>query len=89
MVVATNDTYRISSDRNCWTVQRYSGKRKDGKDEWESLYYCADFQSALTALAELRIRLIDSSVPDEIKATLREIKSECLTAAEAFKELAV
>ena len=89
MVVEVNDTYRISSDRNCWTVQRYSGKRKDGKDEWESLYYCADFQSALTALAELRIRLIDSSVPEEIKTAIREVRDECITAAEVFIELAV
>lgn len=89
MVVAVNDTHRISSDRNSWTVQRYAGKRKDGKDEWESLYYCVDFRSALTALAELRIRLIGSSIPDEIKTAIREIRDECITAAEVFKELAV
>ena len=88
MVVAVNDTHRISSDRNSWTVQRYAGKRKDGKDEWESLYYCVDFKSALSSLAEYRIRTIaDSFTVDEIKATLRTIRDECVTASEVFREL--
>ena len=89
MIIPITDKYRISSDRNSWTVQKYVGKRKDGKDEWESLYYCADFQSALIALAELQIRLIDSSVSEEIKTAIREIRDECITVSEVFRELSV
>jgi hypothetical protein len=88
VIIQVNDKYRISSDSNSWTVQRYVGKRKDGKHEWEGLYYCVDFESALVSLAEYRIRTIaDSATVDEIKATLRIIRDECVSAAEVFREL--
>jgi hypothetical protein len=83
-----NKQYRITSDSSCWTVQRYTGKRKDGKEDWDSLYHCADFRNALVALAELQMRLIDSSVPKEIKTAIRKIRDECVTAAKVFRELA-
>ena len=86
MLIQVNDTFRISSDRNCWTVQRYAGKRKDGEDEWQGLYYCVDFESALVSLAEYRIRTIaDSATIDEIKVTLKEIKADCKRAANLFE----
>ncbi len=89
MVISVNKQYRITSDSSCWTVQRYAGKRKDGEDEWQGLYYCVDFESALVSLAEYRIRTIaDSATVDEIRATLRTIRDECLTAVDVFRKLA-
>ncbi len=89
MLIQVNDTFRISSDRNCWTVQRYAGKRKDGEDEWQGLYYCVDFESALVSLAEYRIRTIaDSATVDEIKAAISVIRDECVTALDVFRKLA-
>ena len=86
MLIQVNDTFRISSDRNCWTVQRYAGKRKDGEDEWENLYYCTDFGSALASLGEYLVRSIpDTATIDEIRATLKEIKADCKRAANLFE----
>jgi hypothetical protein len=58
-----------------------------GKHGWRPLYYCVDFEGALVALAEVRIRLIDSSVFDEIKAELAVIRDECVSASKVFLEL--
>jgi hypothetical protein len=47
------------------------GKCRDGSEKWEAHYFCVDVKNALVALVKLRMRLIDSSVPDEIKAAIR------------------
>jgi hypothetical protein len=49
-----------------------------------TLFLCGS-QDAIVALVELRMRLIDSSVPDEIKAEIRVIMNECFTVAEIFR----
>jgi hypothetical protein len=52
------------------------------------LYFHTDFEAALVSVAELQIRLIpDAATTDEIKATLRNIRDECVTASEVFREL--
>jgi hypothetical protein len=88
MVIPVNKKYRITSDSRCWQVQKRKADRKDA-ERWDPIYFCVDFENALVSLAELRIRLIDSSVLEEIKAAIRDIRDECVTAAEMFRELAV
>ena len=86
MVIQVNDKHRISSDRNSWTVQKYVGKRKDGKDEWENLYYCVDFGGALASLGEYLVRTIpDTAAVSEITVTLKEIVADCKRAANLFE----
>lgn len=53
----------------CEFINR-KGKRGDGSERWEAHYFCVDVENAIVALAKLRLRLIDSSVPDEIKAVI-------------------
>ena len=84
MIIPVNKKWRITSDSRCWQVEKYRGQRKDA-ERWEPRYFCVDFENALISLAELRIRLIDSSVPEEIKAAIRDIRDECVTAAEMFR----
>ena len=91
MIIQVNDKYRISSTATCWQVEKYKGKRKDtGKDKWEPITHHVDFKSALVSFAEYRIRSIaDYSTVDEIKSTIRQIRDECLSAADVFRELVV
>jgi len=87
MVIPVNNDWHISSTPTCWQVEKYKGKRKDGSERWEPHIFCVDFKNALVALAELQIRLIDTSVPDEIKSAIRQIRDECVSASEVFREL--
>jgi hypothetical protein len=90
MIIRVNDRYRITSHPSHWQVEELKGKRKDGSERWEPLYYHADFRSAMVSLAEYEIRSIeDSATVDEIKATLRAIRDECVTTSEVFRELSV
>ena len=90
MVIRVNDSWRITSNATCWQVEARKSDRKDGSERWESLYYHAEFEGALLSVAEVRIRLIpDSATVDEIRASLKEIKAECITAAKVFQELSV
>ena len=86
MVIRVNSDYRIASNATCWQIERYHGRRKDGTARWEPLSYHVDFNSALVALAELRIRLIDTSVPDEIMAAIQAIKEEAFSTLDLFRE---
>ena len=90
MIIRVSDKYRIASTPASWQVEKRHTNRKDGSERWEPLTYHVDFRSALVSLAEYQIRTIeDSATVDEIKASLREIKSECVTACNVFRELRV
>ena len=78
MIIPINDKWRIASTPTCYQVEKRTANRKSGSERWEPIYFCVDFENALVALAELRIRLIDSSVTEEIKAAIREIRDECI-----------
>jgi hypothetical protein len=89
MIIEVNSEYRITSSPTCWQIEQRKSDRKDGTERWEPLTYHVDFKSALVSLAEYRIQIIaDSATVDKIKSALKEIKSECLSAAEVFRELA-
>ena len=89
MVIRVNDSWRITSNATCWQVEARKSDRKDGSERWEPLTYHVDFENALVSLVEYRIRSItDSASVDEIQASLGEIKCECVSAAEVFRELA-
>jgi hypothetical protein len=88
MIIEVNSEYRITSNPTCWQVEQRKSDRKDGTERWEPLTHHVDFKSALVSLADYQIRLIDSSIPDEIKSAIGEIKDEVLSAAEVFRELA-
>ena len=87
MIIPVNDKYRITSNPTCWQVEQYRGSKKDRGEYWEPLSYHVDFKSALVSLAELRIRLIDSCVPDEIIAAIKKIRDEVISSSEVFKKL--
>ena len=90
MIIEVNSEYRITSSPTCWQIEQRKSDRKDGTERWEPLTYHVDFKSALVSLAEYQIRTVaDSASLDEIKATLRTIRDECVSAAEVFKELSV
>ena len=90
MIIEVNKNYRITSNPTCWQVEKRKSDRKDGTERWEPLTYRSEFRSALVSLAEYRIRTIeDSATVDEIRATLRTIRDQCVTAAEVFRELSV
>ncbi len=90
MIIRVNDRYRIVSASTCWQVEQRKSDRRDGSERWEPLTYHVDFENALVSLAEYRIRSItDSATADEIKVALRQIRDECISAAEVFRELAV
>ncbi len=90
MNISVNDKYRITSTPTSWQLEKRKADYKDGSERWEPLYYHSDFQGALVSVAELQIRLIpDSATVNEIKATLKEIKAECVTAVKVFGELVV
>lgn len=88
-VILVNDQYRITSNRSAWQVEKHRGVNEDGSDRWEPISYHIDFASSLNALAELRIRLIDASVPEEIMLALKEIRNEVAAAASLFGRLNV
>jgi hypothetical protein len=50
-----------------WVFINHKGKRRDSSERWEAHYFCVDFKNAIVALAELRMPLIHSSVPDELR----------------------
>lgn len=90
MIIEVNSEYRITSSSNCWQIEQRKSDRKDGAERWDPLTYHVDFKSALVSLAEYKIRTIaDSATTDEIKATLRTIRGECITASKVFRELSV
>ena len=89
MIIEVNSEYRITSNPTCWQVEKRKSDRKDGTERWEPLTYHVDFKSALVSLAEYRIRTIaDSAAVDEIKSTLKEIRTEVISSAEVFTDLA-
>jgi hypothetical protein len=45
-----------------------------------------ELENALVELSKRRIRLIDSVVPDEIIASIKEIKQEAIEALDLFKK---
>ena len=90
MIIRVNDKYRITSNSNCWQVEKRKSDRKNGSERWQPLYYHADLEGALVSLAELQIRLIpDGATVEEIKARLGEIRDECVTASKLLLELCV
>jgi hypothetical protein len=90
MIIKVNKNYRIISNPTCWQVEQRKSDRKDGSARWEPLYYHTDFQGALISVAELQIRTIpDAATAEEIKATLRTIRDECVAASKVFRELSV
>lgn len=84
MIINVGEGWRITSDTSCWQVERKKGKNKDGSDRWSPVTYHVDFKGALVALAERKVRQIDSDVPEEIKKALDEIKREVISSAEVF-----
>ncbi len=87
MIISVNKQYRIESDPHCWIVQESKGLRRDtDKQRWKTLAYCVEFEKALVELSKRRIRLIDSVVPDEIIASIKEIKQEAIEALDLFKK---
>ena len=89
MIIPVNKKWRITSNTHCWQVERLKGKQKDGSDRWEPITYHVDFKGAITTLAERRIRLIDSSIPEEIRSAIREIRDEAIAAIKIFHEVDV
>lgn len=87
MIIPVNKKWRIISNSHCWRVEKYDGKRRDGRERWKPVTYHVDFKAALTSLAEHRIRLIDSSVPDEIIGAIQTIKDEVISSTEIFHDL--
>jgi len=62
---------KVISSGEWWVFINHKGKRRDGSERREAHYFCMDFKNAIVAPAELRIRLIDSSMPEEIKVAIR------------------
>ena len=85
MIVSVNEEWRIGSDEHSWAVQRYRGIQKDRGDVWESVTYHAAFETALMELSHRRIRLIDQSISEEIKAILQVIRDEAIAALRVFE----
>lgn len=69
MKIKFNDEYRIISDVNGYTVQKYRGLDKENQERWEGITYHGHFDQAYVRLAQLRVRLIDAdNLKDAIKA---------------------
>lgn len=87
MVIRVNEKYRIVSDPHCWIVQEYTGQDTNGQERWKYLTYHTDLEAAMVSLFKRRVRLIDSSVPDEILAALKQIHEETREVLKKFSEL--
>ena len=87
MIIPVNKQWRITSNAHCYQVEQYEGKRNDGRERWQPVTFHSDFKGALSALAERRTRLIDSSVPNEIIAAIQKIRDEVISSADLFKNL--
>lgn len=70
-------------------MEKRKGKTKEGEDRWEPILFHTDLKSALVSLTELQIRLIDSSVPEEIIASIARIKDEVISSMDTFRQLGV
>lgn len=85
MVITLNKKYRITSNRHCWQLEQYMGKRKSGEERWEPVTYHVDFDGALKEAFDLQVRLIDSSDPQEILECINTIRAEILDSVGVFK----
>ena len=84
MIIQINDEYQITSDSQQWTVRKKMEATEKNPEQWKAISYHSNFESALTQMTELRIRLINSKVPDEILKTIQTIKQQSETAAKTF-----
>ena len=85
MIIPIGDKYRIASDIHCWQVEHYKGKRPSGEERWEPVTYHIDFDSALTSLFDLKVRLIDSSDTSEILKSIQDIRTELMASVGVFR----
>ncbi len=91
MIVSVNDDWRIATDSSNWIVQKRNGWYKDKKTaqrcaKWDCVSYHRNCEAALNQLFELRVRHIDSDVPNEIIRLGRAIAAEITQACRFFEK---
>ena len=58
MIIPVNEQYRIATDAYQWVVER--ARTRNGNKEWEPKLFYPTFETALTGLGELMVRLSDA-----------------------------
>ncbi len=81
MIIYINENWRIATDPSNWIIQKRNGWYKDKKSgeklpKWDSIRFPSTLPSALNQLFELRVREIESDVPEEIIRQGKKIASE-------------
>jgi hypothetical protein len=85
MLVSVGENHRVLGDSVCWTVQerKVSGK---GSERWNAVTYHVSLETALSSLADYRVRAIpDSATGDEVVRFLAEIRRDIHEALTPFK----
>ncbi len=78
MIINIDNTYQIESDRFNWIVQKRLKtpqiNKRTGEDIfWSNIAYCQNLESSIRFLAELKIRLINSSDVIKIQRKIEQI----------------
>lgn len=61
MIIPLNDKYRITSDAYQFILQQFSGKSKDGTENWRSIKYHATLEGIVNALIQHDLRAPEHS----------------------------
>ena len=68
MFIQIDDKYALSSDGNCWMIQKKKKPTMTSPGEWESFLFHQTFKSGIESLARRKIRLSDAqNLEDAIK----------------------
>ena len=79
MIIPINEKYRLKSDINQWSIQKFSPTVKN-PDEWKSIKYFHDPSSAVTELAQMSIRESDAKTLNEALAEADRVTTGLLAA---------
>jgi hypothetical protein len=89
MILQISDDFKIVSDANEWTTYKLvEGKTKEGKKKksWVAMGHYMTFAGAIIGLTNYRIRTIEGSVIDQIKAAIYRIESESMKTILDFRK---
>ena len=79
MIIPINEKYRLKSDINQWSIQKFSPTVKN-PDKWNSIKYFHDPSSAVTELAQMSIRESDARTLTEALAEADRVTASLLAA---------
>jgi len=82
MIIHINQQFRIASDRYQWKIEERRVRK--GKLEWRSIRYYTRFESALSDLGEMLVRL---SKAETFADALSDIKDVATTLSRALPRL--